>query len=104
VRQDDTFARLEIDAVRSRLLARAGEHEAAKALASETAAVAETTDGLNRRAEVQLALAEVLERAGRADAAAAALARARERLEAKGNVAALALLETSTATSRSNTA
>jgi ATP/maltotriose-dependent transcriptional regulator MalT len=98
LRRDDTFARLDLGAVRGKLLARAGDDDDAKTVASETVALAETTDGLNQHAAALLALAEVHELAGRDDEAGDAVVRARTLYAAKENVAASALLETGAAT------
>ena len=72
--------------VDAKLEARRGDVEAAVTTATEAARLAEATDGLNRRAQVQLDLREVLLAAGRRREAAAALELAAELFEAKGNV------------------
>ena len=83
---DDVDAKLLWMPVDAKLEARRGDVEAAVTTATEAARLAEATDGLNRRAQVQLDLREVLLAAGRRREAAAALELAAELFEAKGNV------------------
>ena len=55
-------------------------------MAREAVRLAESTDGLNRRAKAERDLAEVLQLAGRLEEAGAALNRAIELFEEKGNI------------------
>jgi tetratricopeptide (TPR) repeat protein len=82
---DDVDARLLWMPVRAKILAIRGQVETAIALASETLALAETTDGLNRRAAVQMDAAETQRLAGRTAEAALLLEQAHELFEARGN-------------------
>jgi hypothetical protein len=99
-RRDDIFARLDVGAVRPKLLALAGSPAAAETLALETVALAEQTDALNKHAAALLTLAHVLESGDDAEAVAA---RAKALYDAKENVAASALLEPDAATHRHDT-
>jgi DNA-binding SARP family transcriptional activator len=83
---DDLDARLLWMPVEAKLAARNGKLDLASAELSEAAALSETTDGLNRRAFVQLDLHEVCMIAGRKEEAAAAVTSAIELFEMKGNV------------------
>ena len=83
---DDLDARIIWMPVLGKLAARRGQIEEAIAIATEAAGLAETTDGLNRRAIVQVDLGEVLQVAGRQPDATTALEHAEELFVAKGNV------------------
>jgi DNA-binding SARP family transcriptional activator len=82
----DVSASLTCRSVRARLLAAAGETVEAEELARSAVALADTTDALNDRAAVRLALAFVLRAAGRLPEASAELELAIAELELKGNV------------------
>ena len=88
--EDDLDARLLWMPVRAKLLARRGDLEEAEAQALAVAASARPTDGLNRRAAVQIDLSEVLVLADRIEEAGTALALAADLFERKGNVVGLA--------------
>ena len=62
----------------------------AEALARDSVAIIERTDGLNFQGDAFCDLAEVLAAAGRTDEAAAALEQALERYERKKNLAMVA--------------
>jgi tetratricopeptide (TPR) repeat protein len=83
---DDLDARLLLMPVRAKIAARRGDLDDAIALGSEAAALSESSDGLNRRAAIQMDLGEVLLLAGRGREAPHALRRAVALYEAKGNV------------------
>jgi DNA-binding SARP family transcriptional activator len=87
---DDLDARLLWMPVGAKILAQRGDFEEAISFASEAVALADTSDGLNRRAAVHTDLGEALRLAGRAAEAALVLGRAIELFEAKGNVAGVA--------------
>jgi tetratricopeptide (TPR) repeat protein len=87
---DDLVTEIGLCSVRAKLTAQRGDAAGAEASAREALRLAESTDGLNQRAAVQLALAEVLAVAGRAADAAGARARALAFFEQKGNAAAAA--------------
>ncbi|HEY3206115.1 MAG TPA: hypothetical protein VGJ58_04105, partial [Gaiellaceae bacterium] len=70
------------------LLARRDLLAEGEKLAREAARLAESTDALNRRGDVMLALGEVLRLAGRADEAGECVENAIAMYERKGNVAA----------------
>jgi DNA-binding SARP family transcriptional activator/tetratricopeptide (TPR) repeat protein len=72
--------------VRAKLLAHTKAHEEAVSLACEAIRLAETTDGLNRRAQAVRDSGEVQALAGRHDSAHSAYRIAAELFEAKGNV------------------
>jgi Flp pilus assembly protein TadD len=72
-------------AVRAKVLARRGEYAAAETLAHESVSLIAHTDWLNQRANLQMDLAEVLQRAGRRDEALAAVEEAIHLFEAKEN-------------------
>jgi hypothetical protein len=74
---------------RARVLARRAEHEAARVLAEQAVALADTTDHLIQRGDALADLAEVLELAGDANGATAALERALAEYEQKGVVPAI---------------
>ncbi len=90
---DDLDARLLWMPVEAKLAAQRGDVDEALATATRAVTLAETTDGLNRRAAVQLDLAEVLRMAGRADDAARASTTAEQLFSAKGNVVGRARAE-----------
>jgi thioredoxin-like negative regulator of GroEL len=77
-------------ATRARVLALQGETGEAERVARAAAALVSSTDLLNLRGDVTLALAEVLWACGQADEATAALREAVRVYERKGNVAAAA--------------
>ena len=91
---DDVDARLLWMPVRAKIAARRGDLDAALAVVSEAARVSDDTDALNRRAAIQLDLAEVASLAGRATDARQALERASALFEEKGNVVGVALART----------
>ena len=62
---DDVSSQIEFRSARGTALARLGEIEAAEAIAREAVAIGETIDHLNHRGNAYLALAEVLQVAGR---------------------------------------
>ena len=78
--------------VQARLDAAAGDHAGAARLVGEATALVDATDGLNQRAEVALAAAEVASRAGHVDEARAHTERATRLYKRKANLAALRLL------------
>jgi len=83
---DDIGAQFAWRAVRAKVLARREEFREAEALAREALRLAEPTDALNKRANVQLSLAEVLGLAGQRNRAASAIEEALRLYEAKGNL------------------
>jgi tetratricopeptide (TPR) repeat protein len=87
VSSDDVPTRFLSGAVRARLLALSGSAETAEALAREALALSETTDSITQRANVLLALAEVLRASGRHERAARAGRDALELYEQKRNLA-----------------
>jgi tetratricopeptide (TPR) repeat protein len=72
--------------VRAAVLARRGEFEEGERIAREAVSIRAPTDDLNGQGNAHLALAEVLQRAGRSAAAAEALREAVDRFGRKGNV------------------
>jgi tetratricopeptide (TPR) repeat protein len=72
--------------VRAKILARRGDLQEAERLAREAVAVAQRTDQLQEAGDCFLALALVLQRAGRGEEAASAAARALATYERKGNL------------------
>jgi tetratricopeptide (TPR) repeat protein len=74
--------------IRAKVLARQGSLEDAEDLAREALELAEGTDNLGSQGSALLALADVLEVAGRSKEAAPLLDRASELFERKGNVVA----------------
>jgi tetratricopeptide (TPR) repeat protein len=72
--------------VRSKTLARRGELEEAERVARETVVLTDATDGYRLRTRALLALAEVLELAGRTSEAAQRTREALRRFETKGDV------------------
>jgi class 3 adenylate cyclase len=87
VSSDDVPTRFLSGAVRARLLALSGEAAAAEALARDAVALSETTDSVTQRANVLLALGEVLRASGRSEPAARSGRDALELYEHKGNLA-----------------
>jgi DNA-binding SARP family transcriptional activator len=83
--QDDLDAALAWQPVHAKLLAVQGMHDDAEAQARRAVGMAAATDGLNRKANTQLALAEVLRLAGRDDDASDAVKEAIEIFDMKGN-------------------
>jgi class 3 adenylate cyclase/tetratricopeptide (TPR) repeat protein len=82
----DVAARISLEAVRARLLARRGDTEAAEALARDALRLAAATDDTNQHARVLLDLAHILELRGRNGEAAGAVRQAVSLFERKGNV------------------
>ena len=72
--------------VRARVLARRGQLEEAEPLTREAIAISATDEDPNRHAEALMALAEVLQLAGRPSEAAEALTEAAKRFGQKGNI------------------
>jgi ATP/maltotriose-dependent transcriptional regulator MalT len=85
---DDLVTQILWRTVRAKILARRGEVEKAEELGREAVRLADTTDFPELKASTALDLAEVLERAGRAEEALELGARARDVYERKGNVVA----------------
>jgi class 3 adenylate cyclase/tetratricopeptide (TPR) repeat protein len=83
---DDVVSQFLWRAVRATVLARRGELEPAEKLAREAVTLADSTDDLDRRGTVHLALAEVLQLAGRESEASAEAQESLRLYEAKGNV------------------
>jgi tetratricopeptide (TPR) repeat protein len=81
---DDVASQVGWRYVRAKVLARRGERDEAERIAREAVALADETDGLQRRADARVALAEVLGLAAQPDESARALAEALELYEAKG--------------------
>jgi tetratricopeptide (TPR) repeat protein len=92
---EDTDAHAGWRRVRARALARKGEFEEAERMAREALEIMARTDAIDDRADVYVALSEVLRLAGRHDEATAAADEAARLFEAKGNLAALARLRES---------
>jgi tetratricopeptide (TPR) repeat protein len=88
---DDIDARLLWTPVRAKIAARRGGIREALAALSEAVHAGEDTDNLNRRAAIQLDLAEVASLARRPEDAENALREAIALFEAKGNVVGVAL-------------
>jgi DNA-binding SARP family transcriptional activator len=86
---DDVDARIRWLPVRAKIAARRASEVGALALAHEAVNLAESSDGLNRRAKAYSDLAEVLHRAERAEAATA-FAEALSLYELKGNLVGVA--------------
>jgi tetratricopeptide (TPR) repeat protein len=86
----DVSAQFSWRAAAAKVRARRGEPAEATVLAEEALRLAETTDGLNQRANVHLAHAEVLRISGSFAEADRAVARATALFEQKGNVVAAA--------------
>jgi class 3 adenylate cyclase/tetratricopeptide (TPR) repeat protein len=84
--RDDIASQARGRAVKAKLLAARGDHEAACKLAREAVELAENTDDLYMHGQVLMALAEVLRLAGRDKKAAPVLQSAAEVSERKGNV------------------
>ncbi|MEA3055520.1 MAG: hypothetical protein QOD30_952, partial [Actinomycetota bacterium] len=83
---DDLKASIGLLGVSAEVLARRGDVEEGLALARRAVALAEPTDALVDHADARLALARVLERAGRTTDAQAELGRARDLYDTKGSV------------------
>ena len=90
---DDLDAQTFWRSVRAKIRARRGDVATATDLANEAAASIGSSDGLNRRARVELDLADVLRVAGRAGEAADAAATALSLYEQKGNRVAAARVQ-----------
>ena len=90
---EDVDAQVGWRRVRAKLLARRGDVEAAERLAREATANAARTDFLDLRARAVADLAEVLRLAGRSEESVTAFQEAIRLYEQKGNVAAVAALE-----------
>jgi class 3 adenylate cyclase/predicted ATPase len=95
---EDVDAQVGWRRVRAKLLARRGDVEAAERLAREATASAARTDRLDLRAHAVADLAEVLRLAGRSEESAAAAQEAIRLYEQKGNIAAAAVLASTTST------
>ena len=89
-RPDDLFAHVQWRTARAKALARLGRFGEAERLAREGVRLAEQTDFLIVRADALADLAEVLRRAGRADAGVPVIDDALVLYEAKGSTAAAA--------------
>jgi class 3 adenylate cyclase len=87
---DDVDARLLWMPVQAKIAARRGDLHGALGALSEAARAGDDTDALNRRADIQLALADVASLAGRTTDARQALERARALFEEKGNLVGVA--------------
>jgi tetratricopeptide (TPR) repeat protein len=85
---DDQVVQTIAKSARAKALARTGKLAQAERLAREAVAIREPTDLLNDKAEMLLALAEVLGLRGKTTEAAEALEQAHALFEAKGNVVA----------------
>jgi tetratricopeptide (TPR) repeat protein len=72
--------------VKAKLLAARGEYEQAERLAREAVDLFAETDDLLQQSQVQMALAEVLQAAGRSDEAIPVVQSALDVSERKGNV------------------
>jgi tetratricopeptide (TPR) repeat protein len=83
---DDVLSQFVWRAVRAKVLARRGELESSEKLAREAVALADSTDYLDQRGTVHLALAEVLRLAGRESEASAEAQESLRLHEEKGNV------------------
>jgi ATP/maltotriose-dependent transcriptional regulator MalT len=86
--QKDVASQIGWRTIRARVLARQGSLDDAEALARKALELAERTDNLGSQGSALLALAEVLEVAGRSEEARPLLDRARELFRRKGNVVA----------------
>jgi tetratricopeptide (TPR) repeat protein len=87
-RTDDLQGQVSVRLPRARLLASAGELDAAEGVARDAVGLAEGTDELNLRASTHLALADILEWADRLEEAAEEVAAAAALYGEKGNAAA----------------
>jgi tetratricopeptide (TPR) repeat protein len=85
---DDAVTEMISRQVRAKVLARRGDHDEAERLAREAVEIAGRTEMLDAEAEAYADLAEVLELAGAAEAAAGALTEALTRYERKENLPA----------------
>jgi ATP/maltotriose-dependent transcriptional regulator MalT len=90
VLRSDVLTQLMSRGARARLLALAGEHDAAEAMGRDAVALASMTDALRERARAHMSLAEVLKASGKTREARAEATIARRLLRQKG---ASALLE-----------
>ena len=79
--------------VRSMVAARRGSFEDAERMAREAIAMIDQGDFINDQADARMALAEVLQLAGRVPEAAEAVHQALDRFRAKGNVTQSAIAE-----------
>jgi hypothetical protein len=86
---DDVITQVQWRQERARVLARRGEHTAARRLIDDAVAFVEKTDMLWARADAFEALADVLLLTGDSDGAAAALERALAEFEQKGVIPAI---------------
>ena len=87
---DDATQKADWGPVRSKLMARAGDHAGAEALAREVVAIAAGTDEIFDHADALMDLADVLRIIGKAEEAAATAQEALALLEKKGVVPAIA--------------
>jgi class 3 adenylate cyclase/tetratricopeptide (TPR) repeat protein len=87
---DDAASQMLWRQVQALVHAHRGEHTAAEALAYEAIEISEQTDALNLQGDALCDLGQVLEAAGRPDAAVAAYKDALERYERKQNLAMVA--------------
>jgi tetratricopeptide (TPR) repeat protein len=83
---DDVLKEMVSRQVRSKVLARRGDHDEAERLAREAVSIGEGTDSLIRQGDAHADLAEVLVLVGKHDEAATALREALDRYERKGHV------------------
>jgi tetratricopeptide (TPR) repeat protein len=83
---DDLVTRMAWQGVEAKLQARRGEHVEAERIAREAVAIVDRSQMLNQQADAYAGLAEVLELAGKTDAARDALEQALERYERKENL------------------
>jgi len=83
---DDAITQMLWRQVRSKVLARRGEHAEAERLAREAVAIGEATDLLDSQGDAYADLAEVFALGGKNSDAAAALERATAKYERKGNL------------------
>jgi tetratricopeptide (TPR) repeat protein len=86
--EDDFFTQSESRQIRALLDSRAGRHNEAERLAREAVAIAEPTDSWPVRGQAKLALAHVLDAAGRRDEARTAMKEAQTLFARKANQAA----------------
>jgi ATP/maltotriose-dependent transcriptional regulator MalT len=84
----DVYGQVRWRSTRARLLAHLGDHERARALATQAVERAARTDALNLHADALVTLAEAERAAARLDEAEAPLQQALELYAAKGNVVA----------------
>jgi tetratricopeptide (TPR) repeat protein len=86
--KDDITAQIPWREARALIFARRGKTDDAEKLAREAVDIAERTDFLNFQGDAQMALAKILQLAGRSEEAADAARAAAERYERKGNLVA----------------